>query len=374
MKLLSIRKRPAKKSKNGYTYQVYFTYKDLYGISKYYSKSGFDTKTQAKIHEAEMKTKLKEKGTLHKANKTFNEVYHEFMKAEEQTLSLNTIYRKNSNFKKHIENNFGTSKIELFKSFAFLQDIFNNLESNSTNTNDSIKALIKSVTSFAIKMEYIDSCPIDLVTVKGIKSEKKRKNRIVSFETFQQAYNDLDDHYAITIAIGYYTGMRIAEILGLKEEDIDFEMNIINVHRQLVYTGRNLKDFEVVSRLKTSDSRASIPLNNQLKELLLEYLKTHHNEYICQKNNMFFYPSTLERILRKKYSFSYHDLRHTFASTLYNNNVDVKTTQELLRHSNISTTLDVYTHLEKNKKLDTVNDVFKTKSVKNVSNLENSND
>ena len=49
-----IRKRPAKKAKNGYTYQVYFYYRDIFDKRKYYSKSGFLTKKEAQIHEAEM--------------------------------------------------------------------------------------------------------------------------------------------------------------------------------------------------------------------------------------------------------------------------------------------------------------------------------
>ena len=54
-----IRKRPAKKAKNGYTYQVYFYYRDMFDKRKYYSKSGFLTKKEAQIHETEMKASLK---------------------------------------------------------------------------------------------------------------------------------------------------------------------------------------------------------------------------------------------------------------------------------------------------------------------------
>ena len=87
-----IRKRPAKKAKNGYTYQVYFYYRDMFDKRKYYSKSGFLTKKEAQIHETEMKARLKEKGTLNQGtNKTFNDVFEEFMESEGKNLSLNTI-------------------------------------------------------------------------------------------------------------------------------------------------------------------------------------------------------------------------------------------------------------------------------------------
>lgn len=361
-----IRKRPAKKAKNGYTYQVYFYYRDMFDKRKYYSKSGFLTKKEAQIHETEMKARLKEKGTLNQGtNKTFNDVFEEFMESEGKNLSLNTIRRKKVTFDKYIKNSFGNSKINLFSNYAFLQSIFNSLEEMTFSTVKTVRYIVKNVTSFAIKMEYIDSSPMNLVTFKWAEKEEKEK-KIVPFETFIQAYNELDDSYATTIAIGYYTGMRIAEILALKESDIDFENNEINIHNQLIYSGRNIKEYKVVSKLKTKKSKDTIPLNNQLKEILLEYLKTHHNEYICQKNNQFYYVSYFNRILKNKYGFTCHDLRHTFASTLYENNVDIKTTQELLRHSNIKTTLDIYTHLKENKKLDTVNDVFKTKDVKSM--------
>ena len=94
-----IRKRPAKKAKNGYTYQVYFYYRDMFDKRKYYSKSGFLTKKEAQIHETEMKARLKEKGTLNQGtNKTFNDVFEEFMESEGKNLSLNTIRRKKVTF------------------------------------------------------------------------------------------------------------------------------------------------------------------------------------------------------------------------------------------------------------------------------------
>lgn len=365
-----IRKRPAKKAKNGYTYQVYFYYRDIFDKRKYYSKSGFLTKKEAQIHETEMKSRLKEKGSLNQeANKTFNEVFKEFMETEGDRFALNTIEKKERTFKKYIRNSFGTSKITLFSNYAFLQEIFNGFEDKTISIVRAIKDIIKNVTSFAIKMGYIDNSPISLVTLKVIEKEKKEMN-VVPFEIFLKAYNELEDCYAITIAIGYYTGMRIAEILALKKDDIDFENNLISINNQLIYSGRNINDYQVVSKLKTKKSKDFIPLNDQLKDLLIEYLKTHHSKYICQKNNQFYYVSNLDRILKREYDFTFHNLRHTFASTLYENDVDIKTTQELLRHSNVNTTLNIYTHLKETKKLDTINNVFKTKDVKSMPKMK----
>ena len=56
--------------------------------------------------------------------------------------------------------------------------------------------------------------------------------------------------------------------------------------------------------------------------------------------------------------FHFHMLRHTFATNLVNSDVNLKTAQELMRHSNINTTMSVYTHINNQHKLDTLNTVF----------------
>lgn len=63
-------------------------------------------------------------------------------------------------------------------------------------------------------------------------------------------------------------------------------------------------------------------------------------------------------------------LRHTLITNLYKSGVDVKTTQELARHSNINTTLNVYTHLEENSKKDTLNNVFEQIYSKNTPKMD----
>lgn len=63
-------------------------------------------------------------------------------------------------------------------------------------------------------------------------------------------------------------------------------------------------------------------------------------------------------------------LRHTFATTLVNNEVDIKTTQELMRHANFNTTMNLYTHISDTHKENVVNGVFGIKSVEKVSKIK----
>ena len=208
---------------------------------------------------------------------------------------------------------------------------------------------------------------MSLIKVKGEQKES-RKHKIVDYELLQEVMSNLKPHQAITIAIGYYTGMRIAEITALYREDIDFENNTIDINKQLVYASRSKSEYEIRHILKTSKSRGKIPLPYELKILLKEYIEKYPYDPICSKQGQYFNVPNLGKKLRRDFGFTYHDLRHSFASILYTNNVDVKTTQELLRHTNVSTTLNVYTHLKEDRKLDVVNSIFNTKNAKSVPN------
>lgn len=89
---MGIRKNSKAKAKNGYVYEVSVVYKDLYGVSQRYWKSGFETKKEALEHEGYICNEIKMNGTLYKeCEKTLNEVY-EYMEYEgEQVHQYNTI-------------------------------------------------------------------------------------------------------------------------------------------------------------------------------------------------------------------------------------------------------------------------------------------
>ena len=363
---MSIRKRESKKEKSGYTYQVYFYYKDKFDKRQYYSKSGFKTKKEAQIHEVQIKNELEENGALKKNyNMKFGQVFNEFIECESYNYSPNTIEHYKYTFRKHLSNNIKNTSLSHLCDYQFMQEYFNSLKDNTYNVNQHIKYTISKTLKYAVKKGYVQPFDMNLIIVKGIRKERKQ-HAIVDYELFQKAMNDLKPYHAITIAIGYYTGMRIAEIVALNREDIDFDNNTIDINKQLMYSSRATKNYTVRDMLKTSKSRNKIPLAYELKKILLEYIEKNPYDPICSNKGKHFNITNLGKKIKNEYGFTFHDLRHTFASTMYANNIDVKTTQELLRHSSVSTTLNVYTHLEKDKKLDVINNVFNIKNVKNM--------
>jgi integrase/recombinase XerC len=139
--------------------------------------------------------------------------------------------------------------------------------------------------------------------------------------------------------IFYSTGMRCAELVGLKDEDVDFAAELIKV------TGKRNKQ-----RL--------IPFSTLLKTSLLDYRNIRNEKISLQESCAFFTrndgrPLTnniVYRIVKKKLAGlpnlskrSPHVLRHTFATSMLNNGADLNAVKELLGHSSLAST-EIYTH------------------------------
>jgi integrase len=153
------------------------------------------------------------------------------------------------------------------------------------------------------------------------------------------------------------TGVRISEALGLKWEDIDYQSKQINLRR--VWVAKT-----IVERLKTDDSEAPVPLTDLLAIILQDWQKEtvygRPSDWVFASTRCkgkkprsasvlafdHLRPAALAAGVKIKpgQRFGFHNFRHGLASWLVNKGTDVKTVQSLLRHSNVKTTLGLYTH------------------------------
>jgi len=158
------------------------------------------------------------------------------------------------------------------------------------------------------------------------------------------------------------TGLRSGELCGLQWQDIDFENKIISVKRAFgeipiydnngVRTGKERK----LVKLKTQNSTRHVPLVDRLYIKLLKYKPVN-----VKPDDFVFYSdegkalipgnlkNRLERFI-KKYNLkkiSIHKTRHTFTTRCAEIGLDLKATQGILGHSDISTTADIYMHFTK---------------------------
>lgn len=373
---MSIIKVASKKAKSGYTYKVTFKYKE-YGITQSYSKSGFIRKKDAQDHETQVKAQIKRDGYLYReCTKTLDEVYKEFLEVGKTSYQDNTIYNTIKDFK--------LIPIELKKKpivkidYIMLQRYFNSIGTKGLSRNKNIKIALNRIFVYAIKAKYITYNPISLVDVKGI--EKKRvHDDVLSEENFNTLIRCLEekntficDNYRIALSIGYYTGLRMSEVLALDKSDLDLDNDTIDINKKLVYSGLKKKDYYASNRLKSDKSKTIIPIAPPLKEILLSWIdEAPYNKLLCDIEGYYINPCSMDtrinEIAKKNgFTFNFHMLRHTFVTYLVHNNIDIKVVQELARHKDINTTMSVYTHLQENKKKSAILSVFGQNYSKNT--------
>ncbi|RVT96507.1 integrase [Mucilaginibacter limnophilus] len=174
-------------------------------------------------------------------------------------------------------------------------------------------------------------------TLPVVVEDVKLTQMLDSDDIFTIDFKGTRDKLVIELLFG--TGMRLAELLGIKEADI-------NAHEQTIKV------------LGKRNKERIIPVNKELSLLLKEYITLKKNENFDNKSLRLIvtdkgadaYPKLIYLIVQKYLSYistqskkSPHVLRHTFATTLLNNGADLNSIKELLGHANLSAT-QIYTH------------------------------
>lgn len=270
-----------------------------------------------------------------------------------------------------------------------IQAYYNSLvaeEGKSPSTIKTINKCLKSCLNQALKEGYITKNYCTIITLpKGSESSKETINifTLEEQQTFMRECMNNKNGMLYILALG--TGLRLGEILALKWTDINFKNNYININKAIKSTykidSKGNREFQIIEQQpKTKNSIRTVPLNDNLIELLQQHRKKQmidrdSNIEIYFDNNLIFSTpignylnesnvrKTFKRILKKcnLKELRFHDLRHTFATRLFENGIPPKTVQTILGHSDISTTLNIYTHVmkdTKDKAMDKINFLF----------------
>ena len=161
--------------------------------------------------------------------------------------------------------------------------------------------------------------------------------------------------YRTLLATALFTGLRASELLGLQWWHIDFAHGVIKVRDQVYRTGERLP-------LKTDKARRDVILQPALAALLQAHRDTSPHpadgDYVfCRPDGRPMHPDTvrvagLNKAIKTaglnppgKPRLRWHDLRHSYASLLIAQGVDVAYVSRQMGHANVTTTLNTYTHL-----------------------------
>ncbi len=235
---------------------------------------------------------------------------------------------------------------------------------------------------------YIDYNPCDAVNLP--RNEKPQIEIFTREEQQRLIYISYNFRYGIFIILTLATGIRLGELLGLRWEDIDYKKNMLTIKRTLNrlpkvdYNGIGNSTEIVIQTPKTKNSIRSIPLISNIANELLQWKNVqkndammagaaHHDSGFLVTNQFGGYvePRTFKDFYNKilKASglghYTFHALRHTFATRAMEQGMDGKTLSILLGHYSVAFTLDTYTHVldsQKHEEMKLMEDLFSMSS------------
>ena len=198
----------------------------------------------------------------------------------------------------------------------------------AVSTTNRALALLKSMFNRGVEWRKLTENPCS--TVKQFK-ENNQRLRYLEQEDMKKLLNNSQGYLHAIVITALFTGMRKSEILGLKWKDCDFNRGLIRL-----------------TRTKNNETR-TLPMSDKVKSALIAVQKHPESAYIfCKKNGKPFgnVRKSFDKLLTacKIDGFRFHDLRHTYASQLVMNGVDLNTVRELLGHTSLQMTLR-YAHL-----------------------------
>ena len=223
--------------------------------------------------------------------------------------------------------------------------------------------LLRAMLHRAVYWQLIVSNPAERVQPPKAKKPKRKsyddEQTKILLENLEKLTVE-DTKYKVAIILTIFTGVRLGELMGLEWQDVDFRNGIISINRSSQYLS-DMGVFTKVPKIESSIREIAIPefIISLLEEYKLWYeeqkslygeLWTNSDRLFVQADGKPMHPSSISKWFVKYVGtiglpvINFHGLRHTNASLLVAQNVDIAVVSARLGHAQISTTLDFYVH------------------------------
>ncbi len=261
-------------------------------------------------------------------------------------------------------NDLDLNIIQSFCNYLLIEGNSKNNRGLSYRTTKDIMTYLSGAINFLFKQNIIKSFDLSFKIQKNLKPSSLKVFDDIEVIKLRDHLKNSDDPRNLGILIAMYSGLRIGEICALKWNDIDIVNSTITINKTLqrIYIKTPKKKLSKIniSSPKSVKSNRTLPINSELKSLLIKN-KENNSNYILTSSATPLEPRALRyhfTSMQKKLQIPFkpfHSLRHTFATRLIKNTNDFKTVSELLGHSSISITLDIYTHTSEETKKNCIN-------------------
>lgn len=329
------------KRKDGRYEGRYIKSYDLSGKAVYgyiYSKSYGEVKEKLLKCKTEKKEKPKE-------SKITLEEWIGVWEEGQKSVKISTLNIYKSHIKNHIIPSLGGISLKKINT-EIIQNFINEITLSGASAR-SILSTLKVILKEAEKRGMIEE------NWRRLKLPPKEKAfvRVLSVREQKALEKTLCEDKDIGILLCLYTGLRIGEVCALRWCDIDFENSSLCVNGTQVRT----KDGLDIIPPKSNASKRQIPIPDFLMEKL-EQIK-NKGAYVLSQNQKPMDVRAYRRHFKNKIKgaqlpdIKYHSLRHTFATRALEVGMDYRTLSEILGHSSVSITLDIYAHSLKEHKI-----------------------
>ncbi|MCI8957363.1 MAG: site-specific integrase [Eubacterium sp.] len=351
------------------------------------------------LREKEEEVKRLKMEGVNYSNITLNKWFKDYMEnCKKGKLKEQTYTRYNQYWDWYVKDRIGKMKIKDIKRMNIIKmytDYLNGKDNVtlSIGTLKYINNLLNSAFNYAVVNDVILKNPCINIMKEFCKEQQKQKIALTQRE--QQLFinyvgNATDTRikiYEPLFVVAFGTGLRIGELLALTWDDIDLKNNVINVSKTIYYQPQpDKKRVQKISTPKTKNSIRTVPLLPEVRKALNEQkvqqfkLGIPRGVEVDGYNNFIFTTmngtpyisdainSVIKRIVKRINEreievavaerrepellpeFSAHIMRHTFCTRLCENDLNVKTIQMIMGHGDISTTMNIYTHVTEEKK------------------------
>lgn len=372
-----IKKYQKKNGAIAYMFKAYLDIDSVTGKKKYTTKHGFKSPREAKKAYNRLMVQVEENDVVTDSQRLFSELADEWFEQYKSTVRESTYVAQKLVYKKNILPLFGNLKISKI-SIPYCQKQVNHWYSYYKKYSNLI-GLTSSVFKYALSLRLIRNNPMDAVI------RPKRKKRIDEerysapyyekeevLEFIEIAKNSPDPIYPI-FRILAFTGLQKGELQALRWKDIDFENQTLSVKQTLATCDKWEIKFQVS---KTENSLRTISVDSETLQVIKRwqlrqkefFLKmgikpTKNNEqllFTSEENKPLYldYINHNLKIIIKEHHLKRitpHGFRHTHCSLLFESDTSLKEVQVRLGHTDIKTTMDIYTYVTKRQTEETAN-------------------
>lgn len=370
-----IKKYTKKNGSTAYMVKVYLGIDPVTGKKKTTTKRGFKTQKAAKQEVTRLQLLAQEDEIASESNRLFSDIALEWFEQYKNTVKESTYVVQRVALQKHVLPLFGKLKISKI-SIPFCQKQVNHWYSYYKKYSNLI-GMTNSIFQYAKSLRLIRKNPMDGVIRPKRQKRIDEEKYVAPFYTkdevlhFLQIAKKYPDPLYPMFHILAFTGLRKGELLALRWKDINFKRGTLSVKQTLTTVEGWKLAFQTP---KTEKSLRTISIDKQTLSLLRQWIlkqkafflktgkqskKNGQQLLFATEGNKPYYLDFLNHnlnIILKEHDLTYitvHGFRHTHCSLLFESGASLKEVQVRLGHTDIRTTMDIYTHVSEQKKEET---------------------